>query len=103
MLRENHAIKLNQSKALPCATNVMADSVDNDACSYIGKSISTNTKQIDLAQTNHHHQQQQRQPSQQKQQQHRHHAHQQLDDDDHINKPISTSTDVSNTMECISS
>lgn len=73
----------------------MADNVDNDVCSYIGKSISTSTsslKQIDLTQTNHHHHQQQ-----QPQQHHRHHVyhHQQLDDDGHINKPISISTDVS--------
>lgn len=80
----------------------MADSVDNDVCSF-GNSISTSAsglKQIDLAQTNHHHhhqQQQKRQPSQQKQKQHKHrqHAHQQHDDDDRINKPISISTDVS--------
>lgn len=72
----------------------MADNVDNDACSYIGKSISTSStssrKQIDLTHTNHHHHQQSQQ-----QHQHRQHVHQQCDDDDHINKPLSMSNDVS--------
>lgn len=78
----------NIIKAL-LTSNVMADNVDNDVCSYIDKSNSTSTsslKQIDLTQTNH----------QQHQQQHRHHVHhQQLDDEDHINNPISNSADVS--------
>lgn len=58
--------------------NVMADNVDDDVCSYIGKSNSSSTnslKQIDLTQSN-----QQQQP---------------LDDADHINNSISISTEVS--------
>lgn len=66
----------------------MADNVDNDVCSYIGKSDSTSTnslKQIDLTQTNLHHQ---------LKQQHQHHHHAQpLDDDDHINNTNAISAD----------
>lgn len=72
----------------------MADNVDNDVCSYMGKSNSTSTnslKQIDLTQSNHHHQHRQS-----KQHQRRHHAsHQPLDDEDHINSTNSVSANVS--------
>lgn len=66
----------------------MADNVDNDVCSYIGKSNSSSTnslKQIDLTQSN-----QQQQLNQQQQ-----HLHQPLDDGDHINSTISISSEVS--------
>lgn len=61
----------------------MADNVDNDVCSYIGKSNSTSTnnlKQIDLIQSN--------------QQQQQHHEQQPLDDADHINSTISSEVSV---------
>lgn len=72
----------------------MADNVNNDVCSYNGKSISTSTsslKQIDPTQTNQ--QQQQNHHHHQHPKQHRRNVHQQFDDEDH--KPISHSTDVS--------
>lgn len=73
--------------------NVMADYVDDNACSYICKSNASSTnslKQIDLTQSNHHrhHHHQQKQPQQQQQQR-------QHDDADHISNTISITSEVS--------
>lgn len=81
--------------------NVMADNVDEDVCSYNGKSNSSSAnclKQIDLIQSNqqqqhHHHEHSHHHPHHH---QHRHHKHQhQLEDAEHINNAISITSNVS--------
>lgn len=80
----------------------MADNVDEDVCSYIGKSNSSSVnslKQIDLTQSNLQQQQQHHHSHHNHHHQHHHQQQQQqqqlLDDAERINNSISITSDVS--------